>query len=496
MKKFAKWIAVFAAAAMVVTGLAACGDKPNDGGGNSGGSSSKQESATPEPVRELTAQEILAEAAKAVNDMDSYALTADMDVEMVIDMSAYNMGEMDMNMQMRIDAEATRDPEVAHISMYMDMDSMGEAITQEAETYTWKEDSSYVSYIRTVEDGEASDWYQTENTDSVDTEGMLAGDMYTAGAEGKYKAEIDKSVTTYKGQNVYTINATVSGDMVKELMGGAGEAMNLSDEAIKDLSYDLTMYFDRASLLPVAVEFDMKDLMMSAMGASMGEDYIDMLKFNNCGMVIEYTGFNLIDEIALPDFNAPVVPDDGGEDDYEDPGAWKDTQGRYVIHAYDDFYAACPVPEGFDLEYSSEFEVSGTYEVDGYLHDIFIDYYFLADTTIDQYDEYCDAAFIAQEPDEYVNVEKSENSTVKVGDYEMVFSRVAYDDVVIDDDGNELEPNHYVEYEGWIEKNGVTFVVMFEECRLYDTAETVLPNDAAFLSFINGLTIYDGDPAK
>ena len=37
MKKFAKWIAVFAAAAMVVTGLAACGDKPNDGGGNSGG---------------------------------------------------------------------------------------------------------------------------------------------------------------------------------------------------------------------------------------------------------------------------------------------------------------------------------------------------------------------------------------------------------------------------------------------------------------------------
>ena len=84
MKKIGKLIAVFAAAALVVTGFSACGDKPgNNGGGSSGGNTTEKSTAqetTVEPVKELTAQEILAKASEAVNSLKSYALTADMDV--------------------------------------------------------------------------------------------------------------------------------------------------------------------------------------------------------------------------------------------------------------------------------------------------------------------------------------------------------------------------------------------------------------------------------
>ena len=489
MKKFRKTAAFLLTAVLAAGLLAGCGDKPGSGGGSTERQSQAADVEVPE-VKALTVEEIMAQTAENLEKLESYAVNADMEIAMSIDLSDYGMDPMSMSLQMNIFAETTKDPEVSHATMSMDVKSQDETTSNQAESYSFKENNVLKTFTRQATGGEYGDWTELENS-GVNAETMLGKDIYTQAAEGTIDAVLDETTTTYNGKNVYAVQVTVSGDQISGMIGSGLSSLNLSKEALEGLSYEMTLYIDRETLLPVAAYFDLMEMMSSAMGASMESSMMELVSFDTCEMTMEYSGFDVISDIVLPDFTATAEPgstETGTSSSGVDPII--DSEGRYIIHAYDDFYVACPFPEGSKVDYVSEYEVTGVYEIDSYAHDISIDYYFLGDTHIDEYDELCDAAYVRENPDQYVNVEQSEKKSLTFGQYELVYSRVAYDSVVKDDDGNEIEPNHYVEYEGWVEKDGVVFVIIYDECRFYDTQKTALPDDEAFLIFIYELTVY------
>ena len=287
-----KWVAIAAAAALVIGGAALPAGAAED--------------VTPASLAEGVNEKMEA--------VDSYAagLNFDMNMDFFIEGQGMTL-DMGMIMNMNMNMESTADPQAAHVkgSINMSMRMGDEESPMEDETfesYVVQEDGVTAAYS-TGDGGET--WETGEGEfDEEEIRNMISQMSFFQGiADGEVEAEL-AGTDEYNGQEVYVVNATLTGEYLQEAMnaGTGGEAESMfGDLDPSQFQAPAEILFYTENQLPARVSIDMTEMGKAMIEAAMGlseEDLEGMeltVDVNAFGMEISYSDYGTVAEITVPD---------------------------------------------------------------------------------------------------------------------------------------------------------------------------------------------------
>lgn len=248
----------------------------------------------------VTAESIMEQMKANTENLDSTEAKMVFGMEMNISESteAINI-DMDMKVSLDMDMQTTTDPEASHITMKVAVSATGMNIDMKMEMYQVAEGGETVTYSL-AEDV----WTRTVSediADTLDTDAMMElietlDIEYTLGDRTE---DVD-------GTEAYVLSTTITGkdimSVMENLVSAMGEDFSMAefdslDLDIESLNAEIKYYVDKDKMLPLKVTVDFGDSlgkMFEGMGGTEG------FEFKEAYLEIEYTGFNTVDTIKVP----------------------------------------------------------------------------------------------------------------------------------------------------------------------------------------------------
>lgn len=229
----------------------------------------------------VTAESLVKEANENMEKVKSFA--GDLDMDMLMNVSSEGIA-MDMDMGINGTFECTTEPKIFHMAATMDMSMLG--LSMDMDMYAQMDEDKTVSYI-----GVMGEWMKSE--ESVDTSSIQ--EMYTIAGDGK-DMTLAEETEKIDDREVYVLTSTITGEDFQEIMG----MMDSMTEGIGDVDWstmqaEVTMKIYKDTVLPASVSISMSDS-----GEGIAADGV-VVKFENLSMVMNYTEFDTIDSITIPE---------------------------------------------------------------------------------------------------------------------------------------------------------------------------------------------------
>ncbi|HCT92590.1 MAG TPA: hypothetical protein DF613_14605 [Lachnospiraceae bacterium] len=239
-----------------------------------------------------TPERLLGEMAAHMAKMDSYTMNMKMDMNIATSVEGF---DMDMNMAMDMDTEITVEPARVHGNGKLSMDVMGQNIDMDMEMYSLQEDGKNLSYINIYDT-----WIKQETEDMTATmEAYTFKDIQ----ELSQSLELAGETQTENNKECYVLSGNISGDAIKGMLDTVlsnmdSTGLDMDTDVFASTRLDYRLFIDKNDKYPVKMTMDLKDLMESAMNAS--QDEVDFT-CDGCDLTYDFTAFNTVPSIELPD---------------------------------------------------------------------------------------------------------------------------------------------------------------------------------------------------
>ena len=260
------------------------------------------------PARaESTPEQELTEAFTNLNDLDSLHMDLDFAMDMTIDISMEGQSIMNlpMNIALKLGMEYQKEPYAMHGQMEMHMTSMGQTENKQSLMYGEADGDAVISYS-SEDDGVTWTKKRTEKAT------FSLGDLSTIIGSAKEIQKINMETVDGHDMDVYT--AIVDGQYLQQALDAAGSNNPLSgmmgeDGASGMSDFEVVIYVDRATDLPVRISIDlatmMKEMMDGAMKAAMGMGDMEGVEVKIdlpvASVVCELSQFNSVPPIDIPE---------------------------------------------------------------------------------------------------------------------------------------------------------------------------------------------------
>ena len=259
------------------------------------------------PARaESTPEQELTEAFTNLNALDSLHMDLDFAIDLTIDISMEGQSLMNlpMNIALKLGMEYQKEPYAMHGQMEMHMTSMGQTENKQSLMYGEKDGDAVISYS-SEDDGVTWTKKRTEKAT------FSLGDLSTIIGFAKEIQKINMETVDGYDMDVYT--AIVDGQYLQQVLDAAGSDNPLSEmmgengtDGMGD--FEVVIYVDRATNLPVRLSIDlasmMKDMLSAAMESSMGMSDVEGMEMKidiSVGAVVcELSQFNSVPFIEIP----------------------------------------------------------------------------------------------------------------------------------------------------------------------------------------------------
>lgn len=243
--------------------------------------------------KEVTAESLVKEANENMEKAKSYA--GDMDMQMSMDISSEGVA-MDMDMGMKGTIEYTAEPEIFHMKGTMDMSLLG--LSMDMDIYSQVEDDKAVVYM-----GMMDEWMKSET--EVDESNMQ--ELYTIAGDGKDMTLAEKT-EKIDDREVYVLTTTITGEEFEEIMGVMeGMTEGIDEMNWSDVQANVTMKIYKDTVLPASVSIEMSDS-----GEGIESEGVTV-KFNSISVVMNYTDFDSVDSITIPEEALAAQSVDSGD---------------------------------------------------------------------------------------------------------------------------------------------------------------------------------------
>lgn len=260
------------------------------------------------PARaESTPEQELTEAFTNLNALDSLHMDLDFAIDLTIDISMEGQSLMNlpMNIALKLGMEYQKEPYAMHGQMEMHMTSMGQTENKQSLMYGEKDGDAVISYS-SEDDGVTWTKKRTEKAT------FSLGDLSTIIGSAKEIQKINMETVDGHDMDVYT--AIVDGQYLQQALDTAGSNNPLSgmmgeDGASGMGDFEVVIYVDRATDLPVRISIDlatmMKEMMDGAMKAAMGMGDMEGVEVKIdlpvASVVCELSQFNSVPPIEIPE---------------------------------------------------------------------------------------------------------------------------------------------------------------------------------------------------
>ena len=260
------------------------------------------------PARaESTPEQELTEAFTNLNALDSLHMDLDFAIDLTIDISMEGQSLMNlpMNIALKLGMEYQKEPYAMHGQMEMHMTSMGQTENKQSLMYGEKDGDAVISYS-SEDDGATWTKKRTEKAT------FSLGDLSTIIGSAKEIQKINMETVDGHDMDVYT--AIVDGQYLQQALDAAGSNNPLSgmmgeDGASGMSDFEVVIYVDRATDLPVRISIDlatmMKEMMDGAMKAAMGMGDMEGVEVKIdlpvASVVCELSQFNSVPPIEIPE---------------------------------------------------------------------------------------------------------------------------------------------------------------------------------------------------
>ena len=260
------------------------------------------------PARaESTPEQELTEAFTNLNALDSLHMDLDFAIDLTIDISMEGQSLMNlpMNIALKLGMEYQKEPYAMHGHMEMHMTSMGQTENKQSLMYGEKDGDAVISYS-SEDDGVTWTKKRTEKAT------FSLGDLSTIIGSAKEIQKINMETVDGHDMDVYT--AIVDGQYLQKALDAAGSNNPLSgmmgeDGASGMGDFEVVIYVDRATDLPVRISIDlatmMKEMMDGAMKAAMGMGDMEGVEVKIdlpvASVVCELSQFNSVPPIEIPE---------------------------------------------------------------------------------------------------------------------------------------------------------------------------------------------------
>ena len=231
--------------------------------------------------KEVTAESLVKEANENMEKAKSYA--GDMDMQMSMNISSEGVA-MDMDMGMKGTIEYTAEPEIFHMKGTMDMSLLG--LSMDMDIYSQVEDDKAIVYM-----GMMDEWMKSET--EVDESNMQ--ELYTIAGDGK-DMTLAEETEKIDDREVYVLTTTITGEEFEEIMGVMeGMTEGIDEMNWSDVQANVTMKIYKDTVLPASVSIEMSDS-----GEGIESEGVTV-KFNSISVVMNYTDFDSVDSITIPE---------------------------------------------------------------------------------------------------------------------------------------------------------------------------------------------------
>jgi len=268
-----------------------------------------------EDTKETTEVEVTAEVYDVVEKMVEACQgkmmtksSMNMEVEMSIGVEGFFI---DMDMVMNSDTYASIDPFTTYTEMTLDMNAMGQDMSEIVKSYTVEEDGKIVSYAYSSSDNQ---WFK-EVVD-IDVATLMEQQKVTYHFLLTKPAEeyvLDSELHNINGKDAYKLSFTLTGAELMETMRGVEGVEELLAEAGME-NLDMTAlraptvyYVDAESYLIVGMEMSMEgmdemiDKMMTELMAAEGEEYSMSFELGKCNMICSDISYEPVEIPAMPE---------------------------------------------------------------------------------------------------------------------------------------------------------------------------------------------------
>lgn len=275
-----------------------------------------------------TAASLTAKMLKELQKVNSAEVNTKIDSVIGVKVKSIDVG-MEMNLGIDNKAEMTKDPERTKENNTLSVSGFGQNVNINYEQYTEKaEDGSKITYVRT----EGTPWRKSteQKQSSEDASGDGSADTGSADTGSGKKpsafemigllqkagdtlkdAELKQELVEINGKQAYQINASVGGNLVKELISqsnaGSGEkAIDFESIDWDSISIPTELYIYKESSLPARIKMDCAQLGGEILGNVIAEKTENTMlegvdfEFKTFDVDITIDRYDEIGEIEIP----------------------------------------------------------------------------------------------------------------------------------------------------------------------------------------------------
>ena len=237
----------------------------------------------------MTAKTIFHQASENMQKVTSSANH----VELAIQMSDV-LNVMEVNMEM--DLENTTEPPAGHAKGTAKVSIKDSDVSADLELYQVEENGKQVTYS-----GTNGSWKKEESEESGENHIGIDGNIFAQEGKALESFRLSEQESTVNGKACYQLYGDVTGT---ELMGLLGkemvEAYNLvnlpEEDAIRNLKIPVIFDIYKDEMLPAKIVVDMSDVM-----GDLYDSYGETTKVNLYSIELQFTDYNHVDEISVPD---------------------------------------------------------------------------------------------------------------------------------------------------------------------------------------------------
>lgn len=235
-------------------------------------------------TEKLTAEGILEQVNTNMEKVSSVSGDMAMDMDMKISQSG-----LGMNLTAGLDCtlEMTMEPEVLHMSGKLDISLLG--LSMDIETYSVAEGDKTITYTKAN-----NAWTQTEEA-AGDSEIGGMGDLFDS-LSSETGLTLQEGTEKLGDKEVYVLTAETSGSEIDSLMG----EMDSLTEGVGDVDFsaikaNVTLRVYKDEMLPASVTVEVPE------GVKVSESDGTSLEINSMSIVMNYTEFDTIESIQIPE---------------------------------------------------------------------------------------------------------------------------------------------------------------------------------------------------
>ena len=201
-----------------------------------------------------------------------------------------------VELAIQMDLENTTEPPAGHAKGTARVTIKDSEVSADLELYQVEEDGKQVTYS-----GTNGSWKKESVEGSSENHLGIDGNIFAQEGKALESFHLSEQETTVNGKACYQLYGDVTGT---ELMGLLGKEMveayhlvNLPEEdAIRNLKIPVIFDIYKEELLPAKIVVDMSDVI-----GDLYKSYGETTKVNLYSIVLQFTDYNKVDEIHVPD---------------------------------------------------------------------------------------------------------------------------------------------------------------------------------------------------